>query len=1188
MSSIKKIRELCDDLDFKKELHATLCFVLELIEVSHGYVSLIGTNETIIKAVKNFDFLVLPENLICLNNKIVHDNKILVVNIKNNATKFKVTDKDLFFPIFFAGLPIITKENLVVGTLCILDENAKELSKLQLKSLQHAALQIGYLLDVYFYNKTLKEKLRKQEDQFELFTSNSNEIFYEIDFDGIITLATGNLKRLLGYEVKHLIGKRLIDFIHPEDIEKYILFFQTLTLEVNKQESITYRIRDKKGSYVWHSCSVKLIEREGVQLYYANCRDIPDYANIKQKLLIQKEFYEKILDQVPTDIAVFDENQKYIYLNTAAIKNDELRAFIIGKDDFEYAKFTGRDDLFAKKRHSNFSLALKSKEVIEWEDSIQIDNGQLIFYTRKFAPVFRADGTLEMMVGFGIDITESKSIQQENLQSKLLTNSIIQNAGAAIIVQGPQSEIVKYNKAACEMLGLTEEQLFGKNSFDKQWKVIHSDGTFFDPYEFPASRAIQKLKPINAVVMGIYQPLHNDLVWLLVDAIPVLGATNELLYVITSFNDITAQINAEDALKISNERYFYSSKATSDALWDWNILKDEVVLGESYSSLFGYQFENSRIKKLVFDSFIHQDDLMNYNESISKALNSTVDRWSCEYRYLKLYGDHAHVKDKAIIIRNDKGEAIRMIGAMQDITKEKNLKNKLLQSEQYFKGAFHHAAAGMAIVNLEGHFIEVNDRLSEILGYTKEEFKILKREEITHFDDLAKNALNKEKLIAGVTSNFTIETRYKHKSNFWVWTHISVSLIRNKGGEIQHFIKQITDISARKKIEEQHKLLIDDNNRNKTLQLDKAKSLYQLLADNMIDLVCLHNIDTSFLYVSPSVKKILGYEPKDLIGKFPGDFLHPEDARKIEENGRSIIFEDNNTAVTLRFINITGQYVWVECKAILVLDKGVPISFQSSTRDITQRKKTEEIVANTLMQERELNELRSNLVSTISHEFRTPMTIIRASAEFIALFMEVHKFPKSTHVEKKINIITGEIDRIVELMNAVLTISKDDSGKTDFYPVKFDLKQLCIDAIESSCRGKNYKRKVTTSFYGQSFVVFADKKLMEHSIVNILNNAFKYSDILGDVMLNMYNRDGILSIEIIDFGIGIPAEDQSKLFNTFFRASNTSGFSGTGLGLYIVKTFTKKNSGTVHLESCEGKGTTVILTFLEHNNKNDG
>ena len=634
----------------------------------------------------------------------------------------------------------------------------------------------------------------------------------------------------------------------------------------------------------------------------------------------QKEFYKQILDRVPTEIVAFDSEHRYLYVNPAAIRNDELREFIIGKDDFEYAIHTNRNNQFAQERRNRFLTAATTKSVIEWIDEIEKNDGTTVFHTRKFAPVFNELGELEMMVGFGSDITALKK--------------------------------------------------------------------------------------------------------------------------------------AEADLKISNERFSYSSQATSDALWDWNMITDEIFVGESHATLFGHEFENNTITGSACENFIHPDDKERYFKHFNEVIVSNSKKWSDEYRYLKADGSYSYVSDKAIIIRNEKGTAIRMIGAMEDITDRRN-------------------------------------------------------------------------------------------------------------------------------VEEQNRLLIEENNQNKNIQLNEAKNMYRLLADNTVDLICLHNLDTTFEYISPSIKKLTGYTPEELIGEFPMNFVHPKDLATIQKSYGSFITEkeDDNAHVEARFKNKKGDYIWFEIKAKIVKEDGKPVSFQTSARDITQKKEVQYAMKKALAQERELNELRTNLVSTISHEFRTPMTTIRTSAELIEMYIEGHNFVHSAQLQKRINTITEEIDRIVELMNAVLTISKHDAGKTNFKPVAFDLQQICLGVIETSYSHQMDGRKVKTHFEGDNFTVFADKNLMEYSLFNLLNNAFKYSEGSGDIVLNLKSTNNQIEIQIIDFGIGIPEKDIPKLFNTFFRASNTEGIQGTGLGLYIVKTFTNRNSGTIKVNSELGKGTQVSLHF---------
>jgi PAS domain S-box-containing protein len=669
-----------------------------------------------------------------------------------------------------------------------------------------------------------------------------------------------------------------------------------------------------------------------------------------------------------------------------------------------------------------------------------------------------------------------------------------------------------------------------------------------------------------------------------IENLATLFYQNNALYKIIQSQEEKFDLFSEDTLKKNNERFIYASEATSDALWDWNIISNEIFVGESYSLLFGYHFENNILPGPFCEGLVHPDDKEDYEDSIDVAIENGNAKWAHEYRYLKACGTYAYVSDKAIIIRDDRGEAIRMIGAMQDITQEKLLKDELLQSEERFKGAFNHSSLGMALVNYEDKWIEVNDRMCEILGYTREEFKNLTYIDITFKEDLAADLAYEKQMQNGEISSFNLEKRYIHKNKSLVWVHLSVSAVKNSLGEIQHYVAQVIDISKRKRMEEENRLLIEEKNRNKALQLIEAKNWYRLLADNTIDLVCLHNLDASFKYVSPSIQSLLGYDPEELIGKYPEDYVHPEDLKKFKKRIGSIIKDKELFSEQVRLRNSEGEYIWFETNASLVYENKIPVSFQSSTRDITQRKKAEQIIEDTLLQERQLNELRTNLVSTISHEFRTPMTTIRTSAELITMYLQNSQFNEALQIEKRVKTITEEIDRIVELMDAVLTISKDDAGKTSFNPIVCNLNEICKDVIETSFNNQKDNRNVDVLFKSNKVEIFADINLIKYTLFNVLSNAFKYSEGCGNVQLNLFTVDDLVQIDVIDNGIGIPKEEQSKLFNTFYRASNSNGIQGTGLGLYIIKMFTKKNSGRVYLESELGKGTKVTLRFPLYKN----
>ena len=1162
------------------EFNSILSFISEICDVPYVYLNVKDLNDNS----KPNEYRIgintsITDDLLSVLDIVVLQNKpfVFLNNNKTSSFKLDLLNNSSTEVAFFAGFPIVNKYNSVIGSLSLMDVKSKNLSKLETKIIFQSITNIQSLINLKDQNTELQNTINDKTIQFEIHNANSIEITFQLDENGIITQVSKKWEAILGHKIQTIIGTNFIEFIHPDDVKICTNTVQNLIKDKKLVEALTYRIKHKNGNYVWHSSNLKIVKLKNRFYFIGNCRDITEYVESKQKLKEQKEFYIKILDRLPTDVAVFDNNHKYIYLNPTAIKNDELRKFIIGKDDFEYAIHTGRNSFFANQRRIKFLDALNSEKLIEWEDEINQPDGSVTTHNRKFNPVFLEDGKLEMMVGFGTDITESKQYQKEILESKKLIQSILKNVAVGILVQGPNSEIIENNQAACEMLGLSQDQLIGKTSFDNGWKVIHPDGTDFKPEDHPVPKSIKTEKSIKGIVMGVFRSINNDLVWLLVDAIPVFDEDNILIYVVCSFNNITNQKNAENALKISNERFLYSNKATSDVIWDWDLTTRKVFYGEGYYENFEYKLNNTINNLGDHHNLVHPLDADRAYSSINTAIQGNVDYWECEYRHVKPDNTYAIVKDNAYIVRDETGKAIRIIGAMKDITDERKLKTKLQQSEEQFKGAFNHSAAGMALINAEGKFIELNERLLEILGYMDTEMKSIKIQDIAAKNQIKKLLILKRKLDTEKISKFNIEIQLIHKNKTLIWTLMSVSLIKNS--EKKYYIFQFIDVTSRKKIEDENKLLLEENNRNKQIQLEQAKNLYRLLANNTVDLVCLHNLDGTFKYVSPSIKKVLGYTPEELIDRDPFDFAHPNEIEYVRNKLKEFISNKIEEPIIARFKNRNNNYIWIEIKARVIIENGVMGEFQTSSRDITVRKKADEAIEKALTKERKLNELRTNLVSTISHEFRTPMTTIRTSAELINMYLEEQNLENKNRLQKRVEIITLEIDRIVELMDAVLTISKEDSGKTNYNPIFFNIKNLCEEIIDKNFTELANKREVITSFKGEKFMLYGDKNLMEYSLSNLLNNALKYSENKPNIKLQITSSKSICKIKIIDYGIGIPEEDQDKLFNTFYRASNTDGIQGTGLGLYIVRNFVEKNKGTVTLKSKLGEGTTAIMQF---------
>lgn len=230
-----------------------------------------------------------------------------------------------------------------------------------------------------------------------------------------------------------------------------------------------------------------------------------------------------------------------------------------------------------------------------------------------------------------------------------------------------------------------------------------------------------------------------------------------------------------------------------------------------------------------------------------------------------------------------------------------------------------------------------------------------------------------------------------------------------------------------------------------------------------------------------------------------------------------------------------------------------------------------------LEKERELNELRSQFVSMASHQFRTPLTVIQSGVELMEIYLEGLQEEKQNPFKKQFKRINAEVARLQDLMTDVLVLGREEAQRTPYTPEVDDLVIFCKDLIESRYNNRYpYGRKVILFVFGKEQKVLFDKKLLDHSLENILNNAYKYSE-TGDIKMSINFEYEQVKISIKDNGIGIPQNDLANLFQPFYRASNTTEIEGTGLGLPIVKEFIEKHGGSIFVESELNIGTTITV-----------
>lgn len=259
--------------------------------------------------------------------------------------------------------------------------------------------------------------------------------------------------------------------------------------------------------------------------------------------------------------------------------------------------------------------------------------------------------------------------------------------------------------------------------------------------------------------------------------------------------------------------------------------------------------------------------------------------------------------------------------------------------------------------------------------------------------------------------------------------------------------------------------------------------------------------------------------------------------------------------------------------------KSYELALQRSNSELEERvrQRTEELrqaeqsIRAALEKERELNVLKSRFVSMASHEFRTPLSTIMGSTDLIARYSE-----GQDKVLKHTTRIRAKVRELTAMLNDFLSLEKLEQGAVSIHRTRFDLVDLCIDLVEEVRVLTKPDQRIDFAHEGPREVEL-DQQLMSNVVTNLLSNAVKYSPDGSTIRLRTISDGSQLTLSVTDEGIGIPLEDQTHLFQRFFRASNASTVQGTGLGLSIVRRHLELLAGTIGFTSIPGQGSTFTV-----------
>ncbi len=419
---------------------------------------------------------------------------------------------------------------------------------------------------------------------------------------------------------------------------------------------------------------------------------------------------------------------------------------------------------------------------------------------------------------------------------------------------------------------------------------------------------------------------------------------------------------------------------------------------------------------------------------------------------------------------------------------------------------------------------------------------------------------------------------------------------------------------------------IENNNLNKTIEQNQSL-LEQKLAARTMSIAqskrelqaILNAVQTAILVIDPDTKKIITANPvaamligdkqENIVGKDAKEFFKADAERyldddkvKFSRNFESTITTTRNTQIpilrSIANINIGNQSLRIESFlditerkmneiALKQANELLELKVQERTEDlqilihklrdeIHERERVELEVRKMLAKELELNDMKSKFVSLVSHEFRTPLTIIRSAAQILEKFKNQIT---PDQIEEYLQRIVTTVDNMTDLMENVLFIGRSDNKKNNFSPRLINIKTYSEGIVRDIILVSKSNNEIRLSVNTDEEVYYFDDTLIRQVLFNLLTNAIKYSKGDSPVEMKVFNDQENIYFEVTDYGIGIAEEEQDMIFDLFYRGSNVGTISGTGLGMTVVVRSLAMHKGRIELESKAGTGSTFKVSI---------
>ncbi len=728
-------------------------------------------------------------------------------------------------------------------------------------------------------------------------------------------------------------------------------------------------------------------------------------------------------------------------------------------------------------------------------------------------------------------------------------------------------KIVFANPAAARLLGASHpEELIGRNILD---------------FAHPDYRAAVQHRMANADGGQTMPLMEQKIVRLDGQAIDIEATATPVTYkgkpaIQSIIRDITER-------KAQENRFRLLSEATHDVIWDADLTTHSLWWNDNYKKQFGYP-EAEADAHLSWYSRMHPDDAARVARTMERAENDGHRQWRDEYRFRRADGEYADVLDRAYLIRDSTGKAIRAIGSMVDVTALKKTRAELALAEDRFRLVAKATNDFVYDWSMADDAMWWNEQFRDQFGYRDEDLQpgSTAWTDRIHPEDRSRVWDRMYEAFRERHTQTSFEYRFRKPDGTYAYILERGYIIYNAGGVPVRMVGSMADLSplrrAQEELEEKAATLQQFNAEleESGAALRESLAKFQAVFDSNMIGIFFWNLGGAVVEANDEFLSATGYSRQDLeSGRLNWAQLTPEEHRPADEKA---LEEVTRTGVYTPF---EKEYFRRDGSRVPVIVGGALLEGYSNLGigfllNISERKQADRQLRHTLEELKKRNYELDTYVYKVSHDLRAPL------ASILGLINILKEEQDLGTIHHYIALMENRARKLDVFIQSILAHSRTNSTEVLVGPVCFD--KIIRESFEDLRYLPRFDQVRLKVHQEGGDLLYSDALKVSILLKNFLSNAIKYSnpqvaDSFVDFAIRTTPTEAVITIR--DNGIGIEPQYVGRIFDMFFRGTEKS--DGSGLGLYIVKQTIEKLGGSITVESQLGQGTTfrIVLPNLK-------